>query len=99
MAWTRVVSVDKPEIFREWNHTPLDGLDTNNGIMKDSWVLGLSSKYQQMLLGRMGVKQILGQGKSATISRYLNFETAIRNLTGDTDYLFRGTRQEFIVDI
>lgn len=47
----------------------------------------------------MGVKQILGQGKSATISRYLNFETAIRNLTGDTDYLFRGTRQEFIVDI
>ena len=52
-----------------------------------------------MLLGRMGVKQILGQGKSVTISRYLNFETAIRNLTGDTDYSVRGTRQEFIVDI
>lgn len=45
MAWTRVVSVDKPEIFREWNHISLDGLDTNNGIMKNSWVWGLSSKY------------------------------------------------------
>lgn len=31
--------------------------------------------------------------------RYLNFEIVMRNLTGDTDYLVNGTRQELIVDI
>ena len=34
-----------------------------------------------------------------TDSRYLNFEIVMRNLTGDTDYLVSGTRQELIVDI
>ena len=34
-----------------------------------------------------------------TDSRYLNFEIVMRNLTGDTDYLVSGTRQELILDI
>lgn len=51
MEWTRVVSVDKSEIFRERNLPAPDGLDTKNRRVDFAWVCGLCSKH--MLLGRM----------------------------------------------
>jgi len=50
-----------------------------------------------MVLRRMGQKQILSQGKSVNISRYLNFETAVRNLI-DIDYTVRDTTLKLIVN-
>lgn len=48
--------------------------------------------------GRKRQKQISSQEESINISRYLNFETTVRNLMGDTDCTVGHTRLKLIVN-
>lgn len=48
-------------------------------------------------LVRKGQKQISSQGESINISRYLNFETSVRNLIGDIDYTVGDKKTEAIL--
>ena len=48
--------------------------------------------------GRKRQKQISSQEESINISRYLNFETTVRNLMGDIDCTVGDTRLKLIVN-